>query len=56
MNYLVCPDDGERLKAVPSTRDVSSAQLVACPLCGRRFTFGAKGLVGLPPDDEPKSE
>ncbi|HEV7192273.1 MAG TPA: hypothetical protein VGN35_03630 [Jatrophihabitantaceae bacterium] len=50
MDYLVCPDDGERLKATPGKPESGQPLLVACPGCGRRFTFGPTGLVRLPPD------
>ena len=48
MNYLVCPDDGERLMATPSMREAKRPLIVGCPVCNKRFVFGQAGLVELP--------
>jgi hypothetical protein len=48
VNYLVCPDDGERLKATPSMREGKRPLIVGCPICNKRFVFGQTGLVELP--------
>jgi uncharacterized protein YbaR (Trm112 family) len=52
MDYLVCPDDGERLKATPAKQERGHPLLVTCPSCGRRFAFGPEGLLQLPPDGD----
>lgn len=48
MNYLVCPEDGEKLKVTGSTREAKRPLIVGCPICNRRFVFGQGGLVELP--------
>jgi hypothetical protein len=50
MNYVVCPDDGERL-AAKQDRAAGQALVLRCPGCGQHFTLAAGGLARLP--DEP---
>jgi len=54
VNFLVCPDDGENLKATPDRRLAATPLPVSCPACGKRFTFGEEGLRKVPVD--PKSD
>lgn len=51
MNYVVCPDDGERLKAATPDRVAGQALVLRCPGCGQDFTLTAGCLARLP--DEP---
>lgn len=48
MNYLLCPDDGEHLKAAMGRPPDERPLVVGCPSCGKRFTFGPDGLRELP--------
>ncbi len=50
VDFLVCPDDGEKLKTVPDRQPGELPLRVSCPVCGRRFTFGPGGLQELPPE------
>jgi hypothetical protein len=52
VNYLVCPDDGERLKVIPETREAKRPLIVSCPTCNKRFQFGPGGLAELPPSPD----
>jgi hypothetical protein len=48
VDFLVCPDDGERLKAAPDREPGELPLRVGCPKCGKQFTFGPGGLQELP--------
>jgi hypothetical protein len=39
MDYVVCPDDGEHLRADLPRPDSSARLIVRCPQCGRVFAF-----------------
>jgi hypothetical protein len=49
VDYLVCPKDGDRVKALSQQRPVGEPLIVSCPTCGERFVLKRDGLAALPP-------
>jgi len=50
VNFAECPDDGSRLKAVPTRPDPRRPLVMTCPHCGKRFTLTGDGVREIPPD------
>jgi hypothetical protein len=53
VNFAECPDDGNRLKADPSHRAGARPVIMRCPVCGKRFTFSAEGIIEIRAQDLP---
>lgn len=53
MNYLVCPEDGERVRVVSVRRDYEAKPIVRCPRCSKVFVLAAEGLK---PIADPESQ
>jgi hypothetical protein len=52
VNFVVCPDDGERVKADPGHRGAARPPIVVCPACGKRYTFSGENLTEITPGSE----
>jgi hypothetical protein len=50
MNFAVCPDDGNRLRADPDWRHGYGPLLMRCPACGKRYTLTDNGVVEAGPE------
>jgi len=44
MDFLVCPDDGERVKAISTHVEPGAGPIVRCPRCAKVFVFTAGRL------------
>jgi hypothetical protein len=52
VNFVVCPDDGERVKADPGPRTGARPPILVCPACGKRYTFSGGDLTEVEPGGE----
>jgi len=50
VNFVVCPYDGTKLKAVGRSPGLAVPPPLLCPECGRRFELADGKIIELPPD------
>jgi hypothetical protein len=51
VNFAVCPNDGNHLKADLSWRVGVGPLIMGCPACGKRYTLSDAGVVEVEPED-----